>query len=80
MKLSVSSYSFHSYIKEGKITQLGAIRKAAEMGFAGIEFTDLTPVFGQKPTLEEQLAYAKELRAEAERAAEMNIPEGTELS
>lgn len=66
MKLSVSSYSFHSYIKEGKLTQLSAIRKAAELGFEGIEFTDLFPVWGQKPTLEEQLAYAKELRTEAE--------------
>ncbi|MBE6546061.1 MAG: sugar phosphate isomerase/epimerase [Ruminococcaceae bacterium] len=65
MKLSVSSYSFHSYIKEGKLTQLSAIRKAAELGFEGIEFTDLAPVSGQKPTLEEQLAYAKELRTEA---------------
>lgn len=66
MKLSVSSYSFLSYIKEGKLTQLDTVRKAAEMGFEGIEFTDLAPVFGQKPTLEEQIAYAKEIRAEAE--------------
>ena len=59
MKLSVSSYSFHQLISAGKMTQLDAIRKAAEMGFDGIEFTDLTPC--EKPTKEQQLAYAKEL-------------------
>ena len=41
MKTSVSSYSFSQYIREGKLTQLDCVAKAKEMGFDGIEFTDL---------------------------------------
>lgn len=41
MKISVSSYSFQQYIKEGKLTQLTAIDKAKEIGFDAIEFIDL---------------------------------------
>lgn len=67
MKISVSSYSFQQYIKAGKLTQLTAIAEAARLGFEGIEFTDLKPDVNQTPTYEEQLAYARELRAEAER-------------
>ena len=66
MKLAVSSYSFQQYIKAGKMTQLDAVRRAAEMGFSGIEFTDLKPVVDQVPTLQEQLAYAAEIRREAQ--------------
>lgn len=65
MKIAVSSYSYHQRIKKGEMTQLDAVRVAADMGFEGIEFTDLAPV--PNPTLAEQLAYAKEIRAEAER-------------
>lgn len=64
MKLSVSSYSFSQYIKAGKMTQLDAVAKAAEMGFDGIEFTEL---ISKDAALDEQLAYAELLRAEAER-------------
>lgn len=64
MKLSVSSYSFSQYIKAGKMTQLEVVAKAAEMGFDGIEFTDL---ISKDASLEEQLRYAELLRAEAEK-------------
>lgn len=65
MKLSVSSYSFSQYIKSGKLTQLTCVAKAKEMGFEGIEFTDLKP--HKDYTLKDQLAYAKEIKAEAEK-------------
>ena len=65
MKLSVSSYSFSQYIKNGKLTQLSCVAKAKEMGFDGIEFTDLKPE-GER-NLENQLLYAAEIKAEAER-------------
>ena len=62
MKISVSSYSFSQYIWRGKITQLDTVRLAAELGFEGIEFTDLTG-----NTLDEQKEYAAKIRAEAEK-------------
>ncbi len=65
MKLSVSSYSFQQYIRAGKMTQLDVVKKAAEMGFEGIDFIDLAP--SEKPTKEEQLTYAEKIRREAER-------------
>jgi len=65
MRIAVSSYSYHQRIKTGEMTQLDAVKAAKEMGFAGIEFTDLTPV--PNPTLQQQLAYAREIRAEAEK-------------
>ena len=65
MKIAVSSYSYHQKIKTGEMMQLDAVRAAQEMGFDGIEFTDLKPVAA--PTLAEQLAYAEEIRTEAER-------------
>lgn len=65
MKLSVSSYSFQQYIRAGKMTQLDVVKKAAEMGFAGIDFIDLAPT--PNPTPEAQLAYAEEIRREAEK-------------
>ena len=64
MKISVSSYSYNQLLSSGKMTQFEAIRAAADMGFDGIEFTDLRPV--KEPTLEQQLEYAKLLKAEAE--------------
>ena len=41
MKTSVTTYSFHQYINAGKMTQFDTIAKAKEIGFDGIEFTDL---------------------------------------
>lgn len=66
MKFSVSSYSYNQYISTGAMTQLDALRKAAEQGFDGIEFTDLRPENKKDATKEEQLEYAKLLRREAE--------------
>ena len=40
MKLSVTSYSFGSYINEDKLGLMGIIDKTAEMGFEGIEFSE----------------------------------------
>ena len=62
MRISVSSYSFSQYIRQGKLTQLTAIAAAKEIGLDAIEFTDLTPPEGVS---EEE--YAKEIRAEADR-------------
>ena len=65
MKISVSSYSFHQYISAGKMTQLDTVAKAHELGFEAIEFIDLEPC--EKPTLEQQIEYAKAIRAEADK-------------
>ncbi len=62
MKVSVSSYSFHQYVKSGKMTQLECIAKAKELGFDAIEFTDVAGA-----DYEEQVENAKKLRAEADR-------------
>lgn len=67
MKIAVSSYSYNQYMRQGKMTQLDALKKAAEQGFEGIEFTDLCPENKKDATLDEQLAYARILRAEAKR-------------
>ena len=60
MKLSVSSYSYRQQIKAGKMTQFDVVAKAKEMGFDGIDFTELDGA-----TLEEQLENAKRIRAAA---------------
>ena len=65
MKISVSSYSFHQYIKAVKMTHLDCVAKAKEMGFDAIEFTEIP---GE--TLEEKLALAEKLAA---KAAELEI-------
>lgn len=65
MNISVSSYSFNQYLKDGRLTQLSCIEKAAEMGFDGIEFTEILP--SKEASYEERLEYAKEIRAEADR-------------
>jgi len=67
MKLSVSSYSFQSAIRAGEITQFDTVAKAKELGFSAIEFIDLSPVFGETPTLEAQKDMARRLREEADR-------------
>ena len=63
MKLSVSSYSFHQYVKAGKMTLFDVVDKAAEMGFEGIEFIDLPKEKNQS----ERLALAEELRGRVEK-------------
>ena len=65
MKISVSSYSFQQYISAGKMTQLDAVAKAHELGFEAIEFIELEPC--ENPTLEQQIEYAKLIRAEADK-------------
>ena len=66
MKLSVSSYSYNQYISTGAMTQMDALCKAAEQGFDGIEFTDLRPENNKNASLEEQISFAKELKAKAQ--------------
>ncbi len=39
MKIGVSSYSFAAYLRDGRMDLFGAIKKAAELGFDGIEFS-----------------------------------------
>ena len=68
MKLAVSSYSFSQAIRAGKMTQEETLEKAKEMGFEGIEFTNLAPC--PEPTLEQQLEMAERIR---KRAAELGI-------
>ena len=65
MKISVSSYSYSKKIKAGEMTQLDVPRVASEMGIEGIDFTELKP--NEEPTLQEQLDYAAQIRAEAEK-------------
>lgn len=62
MKFSVSSYSFQKLLNEKKYTQLDLIKAAKDMGFEGIEYTDLMPPEGVS-----DLEYAAKLRAEAEK-------------
>ena len=66
MKIGVSSYSFQQLIGSGKETQLSIIRIASEMGFEGIEFTDLNVPEGMT---EEQ--YASQI---AEECGKYSIP------
>lgn len=63
MKFSVSSYSFQRLLNSGKYTQLDLIRVAKDMGFDGIEFTDLEPTDGMSVS-----EYAVKLREAAEEA------------
>ncbi|MBQ8357573.1 MAG: sugar phosphate isomerase/epimerase [Clostridia bacterium] len=63
MKLSVSSYSFHQYLKAGKMTLPETVDRAAEIGFAGIEFTGLPTELSR----DERLTLARELRRRAEK-------------
>lgn len=61
MKISVSSYSFSQYHREGKLNLVQTVEKAHELGFEAIEFIDL-PGSG----LEEQKSLAYELRHRAD--------------
>lgn len=65
MKISVSSYSFEQYLRDGRMTQLDTVKKAAEIGFCGIEFTDLKPSNSTEKT--EQLREAEKIKKEAEK-------------
>lgn len=65
MKISVSSFSFNQYLRDGRMTQIETVKKAAEMGFDGIEFISLSPC--ENPTKEQQLDYARQIKAEAEK-------------
>ena len=62
MKISVSSYSFSQYIRDGRMTQADCVSKAKEMGFDAIEFTDIDGA-----ALEEQKENAAKIREEAEK-------------
>lgn len=63
MKISVSSYSFSQYIRDGRMTQLDCVAKAKEMGFDALEFIDIDGA----PDLELQKENARKIRQEAER-------------
>ena len=65
MKIGVSAYSFAQYVNAGKMTQFDCVAKAAEMGFEGMDFTELKPFDGC--TLDDQKRYAEEIRREADR-------------
>jgi len=41
MKIGVSSYSFAAYLGDGRLDLFGVIKKAAEIGFDGIEFSGI---------------------------------------
>ncbi|MBE7090324.1 MAG: sugar phosphate isomerase/epimerase [Clostridiales bacterium] len=69
MKLCVSSYSFHQYLSDGRMTQLDCIQKAYDMGFDAIEFTDILPT----DDYEAQKLAAAAIRREADRLG-MSIP------
>ena len=66
MKIGVSSYSFSQLISGGKETQLSIIKIAKEMGFDGIEFTDLIVPDGKT-----EAEYAAEIKAECDK---YNLP------
>ncbi|MBQ8813415.1 MAG: sugar phosphate isomerase/epimerase [Lachnospiraceae bacterium] len=60
MKIGVSSYSYSQYLKSGRLDLISVIRKAADMGFEAIEYTDLP-----KDEPENRIALAKQIKAEA---------------
>ncbi len=62
MKYSVSSYSYSQLTSSGEYTEKQLIALAKEMGFDGIEFAEIHPPVGT-----DKLAYAEELRREAEK-------------
>ncbi len=62
MKTCVSSYSFSAFMRKTGATQLDLIKKAKEMGFDAIEYTDLQP--HNEMT---ELEYATLLKQESEK-------------
>lgn len=59
MKISVSSYSFSQYLTKGQLTLCDLPKKAHEMGFEGIEFTDING--------DDAVETAKKIKAEADK-------------
>ena len=66
MKLGVSSYSFSAYQHATGCDYVALCEKAKEMGFDGIEFTDLSTEIGRRDTVED---VAKDIREACERLA-----------
>ncbi len=64
MKISVSSYSFQQYIKQGKLTQYDTVEEARKIGLEAIEFIDMCPK--AEATLDEQKEYAYKIRSRAD--------------
>ncbi len=62
MKFAICSYSLSSLVGKGEKTELELISVAAELGFEAFEFSEINP-----PQGENKLAYAKRLKAEADR-------------
>ena len=62
MKISVSSYSFNKYLKDGTMTQLDCVSKAKDMGFDAIEFVEILAPEGVSNE-----DYAKRLKEECEK-------------
>ncbi len=62
MKLSLSTYSFDKYIKDGTLNQITLLKKAKELGFDAVEYTALTP-----PENVSVNDYAKQIKEEADR-------------
>jgi len=62
MKIGVSSYSFSQYLSNGSLNHLSVIKKAADMGFKAIEYTDLP-----QDTPENRKALAEQIKSEAAR-------------
>lgn len=60
MKIGVSSYSYSQYLKSGRLDLISVIKKAADMGFEAIEYTDLP-----KSEPENRIALAEQIKAEA---------------
>ena len=60
MRIAVSSYSFSAYLGDGRLDIFGAIRKTAELGFEGIEFTGI-----DAPTKDDARARARKIRKAA---------------
>ncbi len=62
LKISVSSYSFAQYIREGKMETIDTVKKAHEMGLSAIEFAAFPP-----DECDNKKSLAEELRSEAEK-------------
>ncbi len=62
MRFTLSTYSLSAYAESGVLSQLGAIGKAKELGFDGVEICEIWPHDGS-----DRLDYAKRLREECER-------------
>jgi sugar phosphate isomerase/epimerase len=67
MKIGVSSYSYSRYLREGKLDILGVIKKTAELGFDGIEFSGLSQPEGTT----DLIAFAGKIKAAC---AEVGLP------